>query len=292
VDVDNSKPLRIENGGSTMTAITVSWARVMAPLSGGQGDPAVLAAAALLAETFSAELAAVYTPADVADLMPWMGEGFMGGVQIAAVESLQEAAAEGQKAAEAAFAACPYPNRQFVTLDSPVWSALSMQGRLSDVVVFDSGSARGRGPLAQAFQQIVAAEQRPVVVARPGLDTRGLAAVAWDGGKEASRAVRTALPLLQKASGVVILSCRAASPRDFDPAALQAFLAARGVGAEIRMVEGPGEVGGQLLRAARELGASLFVAGAYGHPRLQEFIFGGATKAFLAAEEPSLFLSH
>ena len=264
----------------------------MAPLSGGQGDPGVLAAAALLAGAFSAELAAVYTPADVADLMPWMGEGFMGGVQIAAVESLKEAADEGRRAAEAAFAVCPHAAKTFISLDSPVWAGLSMQGRLSDVVVFDGEAARGRGPMAQTFQQIVAAEQRPVVVARPGLDPAGIAAVAWDGGKEASRAVRTALPLLQKASKVYILSSPAASSRDFDPVALRTFLAVRGVEAEISLVETPGEVGGQLLKAARALGANLFVAGAYGHPRLQEFIFGGATKAFLSAEGPSLFLSH
>ncbi|MEI9890173.1 MAG: universal stress protein [Caulobacteraceae bacterium] len=53
-----------------------------------------------------------------------------------------------------------------------------------------------------------------------------------------------------------------------------------------------GEVGAQLLKAARGLNASLFVAGAYGHPRLQEFIFGSATRAFLNTEGPSLFLSH
>jgi nucleotide-binding universal stress UspA family protein len=275
-----------------MTALAVSWARIMAPLSGGQGDAGVLSAAAALAGAFSAELAAVYTPADVADLMPWMGEGFMGGVQIAAVESLKEAAEEGRRAAAAAFDLCAYGEKTFVTLDSPVWSALSMQGRLSDVVVFDGEAARGRGPLAQSFQQIVAAEQRPVVVARAGFDPAGVAAVAWDGGKEASRAVRTALPLLQKASKVCILASPAHSSRDFDPAALQAFLAVRGVRAEISIVEGQGEIGGQLLKAARALGASLFVAGAYGHPRLQEFIFGGATKAFLSAEGPSLFLSH
>jgi len=275
-----------------MTTTNVTWARIMAPLSGTKGDSGVLSAAAVLAEAFSAELAAVYTPADVADLMPWMGEGFMGGVQIAAVESLKEAAAEGRAAAESAFAACAYGKKQFVSLDSPVWSALSMQSRLSDVVVFDSASARGRGPLAQAFQQIIAAEQRPVLVARAGLQVGGVAAVAWDGGKEASGAVRTALPLLQKASKVCILSSSAASPRDFDPAALQAFLAARGVSADIKPVEGGGEVGAQLLKAAQAIGASLFVAGAYGHPRLQEFIFGGATKAFLTTEGPSLFLSH
>jgi nucleotide-binding universal stress UspA family protein len=275
-----------------MTATTIPWARIMAPVSGARGDLAVLQAAAVLAAPFGAEVAAVHAPADVADLMPWMGEGFMGGVQVAAVESLKEAAEEGRKTARAAFDAVAYANKTFIPLESPVWSALSMHSRLSDVVVFDSDAARGRGPLAQAFQQMIAAEQRPVVVARPGLVADGVAAVAWDGGKEASRAMRTALPLLQRASKVQVLSCCASSPRDFDPGAVRAFLAARGVRSEITLIDAGGEVGPQLLKAAKAIGASLFVAGAYGHPRLQEFIFGGATRAFLNAEGPSLFLSH
>jgi nucleotide-binding universal stress UspA family protein len=264
----------------------------MAPVAGASGDRAVIEAACTLAAPFGAEVAVVFAPADVADLMPWMGDGFMGGVQVAAVESLKEAAAEGRKAAEAAFEACAYAAKRFIVLDSPVWSSLSMHSRLSDVVVFGNDAARGKGPLAQAFQQMIAAEQRPVVVARPGLEPRGVVAVAWDGGKEASRAMRTALPLLQRARQVHIVACAASSPRVFDPEALKAFLAVRGVQAETSLIEGGGEVGAQLLKAARELGASLFVAGAYGHPRLQEFIFGGATRAFLNADSPSLFLSH
>jgi nucleotide-binding universal stress UspA family protein len=275
-----------------MTDACITWARIMAPLAGGPSDAAVLAAAAVLAEAFSAQLSGVYAPADVADLMPWMGEGFMGGVQVAALESLKEAAAEGRQSAQAAVAACAYGRKTFTALESPVWSALSMQSRLSDVVVFDGDAARGRGPLAQAFQQIIAAEQRPVLVARPGLVSDGVVAVAWDGGKEASRAMRTALPLLQKALAVWILSSPSAAAREFDPLALKAFLADRGVQARIKPVEGAGEIGSQLLACARQLGASLFVAGAYGHPRLQEFIFGSATRAFLAADSPSLFLSH
>jgi nucleotide-binding universal stress UspA family protein len=217
----------------------------------------------------------------------------MGGVQIAAVESLREAAAEGRRAAQAVFDSNPYPRKTFISLESPVWSALSIHSRLSDVVVFDSEAARGQGPLAMAFQQIIAAEQRPVVVTRPGLAADGVVAVAWDGGKEASRAVRTALPLLQQAKAVHILSCVSAAPRAFEPEALRAFLKARGVEAVPTILhEVRGEVGGQLLKAAKGLGANLFVAGAYGHPRLQEFIFGGATKAFLTADGPPLFLSH
>ena len=66
----------------------MNWAKIMAPLGGGEGDKAVVVSAATLAKAFDAELAGVYTPADVADVMPWMGEGFLGGVQTTALESL------------------------------------------------------------------------------------------------------------------------------------------------------------------------------------------------------------
>jgi nucleotide-binding universal stress UspA family protein len=277
-----------------MAAVGVSWGRIMAPVAGGDADARVLAAAAALAAPFAAEVAAVYAPADVADLMPWMGEGFMGGVQVTAVQSLKDAAAAGEKSARASFEACTHPNKTFTALASPVWSALSMEGRLSDVVVFDDATARGRGPLAESFQQIVADEQRPTLVVREGFSADGCVVVAWDGGKEASRAVRTALPLLQKASRVVIVAAPASSTRYFDPARLQQFLDVRGVGAEIETLAEGGDTASILLAAAKALAANLMVCGAFGHPRLQEFIFGGTTRSFLnaAADSPSLFLSH
>ncbi|HEX4198348.1 MAG TPA: universal stress protein [Caulobacteraceae bacterium] len=271
----------------------MSWARIMAPVAGGEADRGVLAAAAALAAPFQAELATVYAPADVADLMPWMGEGFMGGVQVTAVQSLKDAAAEGERAARAASEAVDYGSKTFTALASPVWSALSMEGRLSDVVVFDDATARGKGPLAESFQQIVADEQRPTIVARAGLSVGGTVAVAWDGGKEASRAARTALPLLQRAARVVILAAPASSARYFEPARLQQFFAERDVKSEVQTLTESGDPGPPLMRAAKSLEANLLVVGAFGHPRLQEYIFGGTTRAFLnASDGPSLFLSH
>src|SRR5580700_4880723 len=113
----------------------MDWARILAPLSGGESDKRILAAAASLAEPFGAELAAVHAPADVADLIPWMGDGFTGGVQASAVESIRQASAEGAQAAKAAVEAHPYTRKSFVSLKSPVWAGLAMEGRLSDVVV-------------------------------------------------------------------------------------------------------------------------------------------------------------
>jgi nucleotide-binding universal stress UspA family protein len=270
----------------------MSWARIMAPLSGGAGDAEILRSAAVIAAPFKAELAGVHAPADVADLMPWMGEGFMGGVQISAMESLKEAATEGQRIAREAVASCGYAKATLVSLPSPVWAGLAMESRLSDVVVFDQTSAGGRGPLAEAFQQLIADEQRPVIVARPGLTTDGTAYVAWDGGKEASRAVRTAVPLLEKMARVVVAGAPGASSRKFDLARLQGFLAARGVKAEVEELAASGDAGNALVEAAKKQGAVLLVAGAFGHPRLQEYIFGGTTRTLLNTDGPSLFLSH
>ncbi|HEX4182316.1 MAG TPA: universal stress protein [Caulobacteraceae bacterium] len=266
----------------------------MVPVAGGDPDTRVLAAGARLASAFEADLSAVYAPADVADLMPWMGEGFMGGVQVTAVQSLKDAAAAGEQSARSTLEATPYARKTFTSLSSPVWAGLSMESRLSDVVLFDDATARGRGPLAESFQQIVADEQRPTIVVRPGLSADGVIAVAWDGGKEASRAARTALPMLQHASKVVILSAPGQASRYFEPQRLQRFLEMRGVNAEVLTLNESGDVASILLKAAVGVGANLLVAGAFGHPRLQEFIFGGTTRSLLnaAGDSPSLFLSH
>lgn len=270
----------------------MDWARIMAPMSGGEADRRIVAAAGAIAEGFGAELACVYTPADVADLIPWMGDGFMGGVQATAVESIRVAAQEGEAAAKGVFQDCAHGRKSFIVLKSPVWTGLAMEGRLSDVVVFDDAAARGKGSLAEAFQQVVAAEQRPTIVARAGLKVGGVVAVAWDGGKEASRAMRTALPLLQKASSVVILTAPTSSSRKCDPPRLQAFLSARGVASDLEVLNPAGEVAPAIVAAAVAAAADILVVGAFGHPRLREFIFGGATRTFLNADSPSLFLSH
>lgn len=270
----------------------MSWARVMAPLGGVEGDKAAIAAAAMLAEPFKAELAAVFAPPDVADVMPWMGEGFLGGVQTTALESLKQAAAEGEGRARAAAEAHPYGRKTFTVLETPVWSGLSAESRVSDLVVFTEDPPRGRGPLAEAFQQVLIDEQRPVVVAREGLKVGGVVAVAWDGGKEASRAARLALPLLEKSAQVVIIAAPKASSRKFDPARLQAYYANRGVQAQIETAADDGDASDLILSVAQRVGADILVAGAFGHPRLQEFIFGGTTRTLLNVERPSLFLSH
>ncbi|WP_091738275.1 universal stress protein [Phenylobacterium immobile] len=269
----------------------MSWANIMAPLSGRDDDKVVLDTAAALASAHGANLVGVFTPPDVASVTPWIGDNYMGVAQASAIESLQQAAAAGEQAARATFGESG-EKRRFVALDEPIQVGLAAFARLSDVVVFTDASARGRGPLSEAFQQILVSEQRPVYITRGGYSAGATIAVAWDGGKEASRAARLALPLLESAGKVVLLSAPAAITRQIDPEALQAYYAARGVQSEVKILASTGEVAPALLQAAQDAGADVLVAGAFGHSRLQEFIFGGSTRTFLNTDGPSLFLSH
>ncbi len=270
----------------------VEWARIMVPLSGGDGDRRGAAAGVALARPFEAECLLVHAPADLADMAAWMSDGFGGGIQTSAMESLREAADEGEALARRVAENVGYERARFISLRTPVWAAIAMKGRLSDVVVFDAEAARGRSALARIFQQVVADEQRPTLIAKDGFNPGGVAAIAWDGGKEASRAMRTALPLLRRASRVVAFTAPASTERKIDPRALVDFMAARGVTLETESLAGSGDPGPLLLAAARSVGASVLVAGAYGHSRLREFVFGGTTRSLLASEGPSLFMSH
>ena len=138
----------------------------------------------------------------------------------------------------------------------------------------------------------------PVYVARNNGSAAGRpAAIAWDGSLEAGRAVRAAAPLLKDASWVAILQVPArldTSPgAAADPQRVTDYLARVGVAVkDVIKVSGP-KIGAALLSAARSADAGLLVAGAYHHSRLQEALFGGATRDFLdAADGPHLLVAH
>ncbi len=50
-------------------------------------------------------------------------------------------------------------------------------------------------------------------------------------------------------------------------------------------------VGDILLRRANEVGAKMIVSGAYGHSRLREAVFGGATRSLLEMADLPILMS-
>jgi nucleotide-binding universal stress UspA family protein len=177
------------------------------------------------------------------------------------------------------------------------WLALERELPLADLVVMAHSAARGEGPWTGLLAEALMAGRAPVLIADDHEPLAGApAAVAWDGSPEAGRAVRAAVPLLKDASSATVLQYAGelhVSPGSAaDPERLIGYLAAQGVTeTSVRQVTGA-KPGPALLEACRSLDAALLVAGAFGHARLAETIFGGATRTFLHAKGLHLLLSH
>lgn len=122
--------------------------------------------------------------------------------------------------------------------------------------------------------------------------------VAWNNSREAARAAFDALPILERAHEVLVLSVEEASkPQTTGEQAsteILAALARHGVrchGAYIQPTEGeePAEL---ILSHAEREGYDLLVMGCYGRSRFREFILGGASRHVLKHARLPVLMSH
>ena len=119
--------------------------------------------------------------------------------------------------------------------------------------------------------------------------------IAWTSRREATRAVFDALPLLQAASQVRIISVNpnARSAGDLPGAEIATSLARHGVKCDIATaVSGEIGIGDVLLSGLSDDGADLLVMGAWGHSRMRELVFGGATRHILEHMTVPVLMSH
>jgi nucleotide-binding universal stress UspA family protein len=287
----------------------MAYANVIAILSGGPDDRTVLSAAAgLVRRSHGVVRVLLSLPVEAASV--WadaFGAGYIAAETIQAIGKanaevrLRAAALAEDVAAAHGFAFGDGAGGDRIEMADPretAWLSLMREAPMADLVVMGDSVVRVEG-----FWNGVAAEallfaRTPILIARPDKPLAGeVAAIAWDGSLPAGRAVRTAMPLLQAASSVVILQdpkgLTAAEQDAGDPLKLKEELARRGLRAVTIAEVSGGREGPRLLEAARAAGAGLIVSGAYGHSRLGEALFGGATRAFVTAEpEANLFLAH
>ncbi len=121
--------------------------------------------------------------------------------------------------------------------------------------------------------------------------------IAWNGRREAARATFDALPLLKMAESVRILWINPQDDRaragDLPTAEIAGALARHGVKCEAATAVASGiKVEDALLSSLTDDGSNLLVMGAYGHSRLREFVFGGATRHVLDHMTVPVLMSH
>ena len=120
--------------------------------------------------------------------------------------------------------------------------------------------------------------------------------IAWNRVREAVRAVNDALPMLQRAKRVTVLSV---NPEQDDPqssppgADLALHLARHRVTVETSYtVAKDVPVGSVILSRAADLGVDLIVMGCYGHSRFRELVLGGASREILGHMTVPVLISH
>jgi nucleotide-binding universal stress UspA family protein len=121
--------------------------------------------------------------------------------------------------------------------------------------------------------------------------------VCWNASREAARAVTDALPLLQRAQNVIVLSvdsrASAVGHGESPGADISLFLARHGVKVEVaQTVSDDVDVGNVILSQAADESADLIVMGAYGHMRIREIVLGGATRTVLNSMTAPVLMSH
>ena len=139
---------------------------------------------------------------------------------------------------------------------------------------------------------------RPMLVVPPEAEWVKLSnmLVGWKDTRESRRAIVDALPLLQKAKEVHVVEV---IESDADQAAaghrvadVAAWLGRHGVDASYMVPSLTGTAAQQIEAKARDVGADIIVAGAYGHTRLREWVFGGVTRDLIAQSRHCSILSH
>jgi hypothetical protein len=205
-------------------------AKVLAPVTGAPRDAGVLAAAIAAARPFAAHVMAYFVRPDLTEALAFFTDGVSGVVVDDVVRATQEAGDEAAKriettlAATCAAAAIERVSKPLrtgeVTLSlretqGNFADRLTAAARLSDLIVFPPMREGDQAGLAEAFVQVLVETDRPVLRATdnmPKLFARRIA-VGWDGKTAAASALNAAMPYLQNADQVEILSIHRGPPK-------------------------------------------------------------------------------
>jgi nucleotide-binding universal stress UspA family protein len=159
-------------------------------------------------------------------------------------------------------------------------------GRIFDVIVAGRPrSGRGARPSMATLEACLFEAGRPVLIAPPSPPQRlgENILIAWNCSTEQARTTRLAMPLLQRASRVVVLTVQGGTVPGPTGEQLAGYLARYGVASEPITVTLEGRSTGEAILAnAASQKCDLLIKGAYTQSRLRQMIFGGATRHILA----------
>ena len=281
---------------------------ILTPMFGDDADAAAAHAAFAVTRRFDAHVEGLFARIDPLDTIPIVGEGVSPAVMDDLTRAAQAEMDRRASAAKAHFEAARTAAGVALAERPPApggtsarWSEITgrreevipRRARVSDLVVFGAQPS-GSPELGGAIETTLVAGGRPLLLAPKGVQTIGdRVAIAWNGSAELARALAFALPFVEAASAVHVLTAETWRTQSAVTEDLADYLAWRGIACERRAIAVEDEaVGAALLRAASEAGADLIIMGGYGRSRLRELVLGGVTRHVLTHAQLPVLLAH
>jgi nucleotide-binding universal stress UspA family protein len=168
-------------------------------------------------------------------------------------------------------------------------------GRVFDVTVLGRPGNDPHGPHMSTLEASLFESGRPCLIAPPS-PPRTIGdnvLVAWNCSTEQARATAFAMPLLQRADRVTVLTVEGATVPGPTGEQIARYLQLNGIAATAvtRRTERQ-SAGETILTYAASLGCDLIVKGAYTQSRLRQMIFGGTTRHILANASLPVLTAH
>lgn len=271
----------------------MTYRTILLQLADDAGNEARLRAALELSRRMGARLLALHvTPPPIVPVGYGEGAAYVGPEII---EAQREAARAVTARLEASFRRIcePASGALWRHLEGDPGECLAQVARTADLTIGPRVESRGIDALAlQPIEQAALGAGGPVLLVPPEgfppeLGQRVL--IGWNGRREAARALKDALPFLQAALAVEVLTIGEEGADSLDGAL--ALLERHGVAAAGRRLEKTADVGTTLLGRMQEFGADLLVMGVYGHSRLRQLVLGGATRHVLQQARGAVLFS-
>ena len=281
----------------------MSMKTILVPMERHDSNPSALEAALLLARKYDSYIEGL--------ALRWATADFVLGdmaVVFPTESYIREVAAETQRARqtfESFMQKHDVPRStentrslSFGWLDEPLEgeSVVDSHGRVFDLIVMNRPDAQSTGLYLRALESGLFESGRPVLLSPPSpperIGTNVL--IPWNGSTEQACAVALAMPLLEKAGRVTVLTVTGGTGVP-GPSAEQMmrYLRRNGIPAEPRTVKLNGKNTGEaILAAAQGLSCDLLIKGAFTQSRLRQMIFGGATQHVMANAPLPVLLTH
>lgn len=187
---------------------------------------------------------------------------------------------------------------QMATVQGPALTGyLARKLRFSDLVVLPR-PYQDNPETVDLVEACLFAAERPVLMIPKGCKPPapgGHVLMGWNDGAEALAAARAALPLLRQAdvTDICIIDPPVHAADRSDPGgAMAQYLKRHGATSEVAVLAKTApQISEILLCRAKEVDANMIVSGAYGHSRLREAVFGGATRNLLEQADLPILMS-